>query len=108
DSLIPNVFASRFNKLDSNNLLINGVEQWIKMKYKISEEINSKEGGEFKFNCILQVDVLNYYDNIDKKLLVEKLKRIATNQNHLNLINLLDTFLSSYSEKSTGLPQNND
>ena len=108
DSLIPNVFASRYNKLHSNNLLINGVEQWIKMKYKISEEINSKEGGEFKFNCILQVDVLNYYDNIDKKLLVEKLKRIATNQNHLNLINLLDTFLSSYSEKSTGLPQNND
>jgi len=108
DSLIPNVFASRFNKLNSNNLLINGVEQWIKMKYKISEEVNRKEKGEFKFNCILQVDILNYFDNIDKKLLVEKLKRIATNQNHLNLINLLDTFLSSYSEKSTGLPQNND
>lgn len=108
DSLITNVFACRFNKLKSNNLLINGVEQWVKMKYKISEEINTKEEGEFKFNCILQVDVLNYFDNIDKKLLVEKLKRIATNQNHLNLINLLDTFLSSYSDKSTGLPQNND
>ena len=78
------------------------------MKYKVSEEINLKENNNFKFNCILQVDILNYYDNIDKNLLVEKLKRIATNNNHLNVINLLETFLNYYSEKSTGLPQNND
>lgn len=108
ESLIPNVYASRFNKINQNNLLINGVEQWIKLKYKISEEVNKKVDNDFKFNCILQVDILNYYDNIDKKLLVEKLKRIALNNNHLNVINLLNTFLCSYSEKSTGLPQNND
>lgn len=108
DSLIPNVYASRYNKINPNNLLINGVEQWLKLKYKISEQIKQKNNNNFKFNCILQVDILNYYDNIDKKLLVEKLKRIATNNNHLNVINLLDTFLTSYSEKSTGLPQNND
>lgn len=108
DSLIPNVYASRYNKINQNSLLINGVEQWLKLKYKISEQINQKEDNRFKFNCILQVDILNYYDNIDKNLLVEKLKRIATNNNHLNVINLLDTFLNSYSEKSTGLPQNND
>lgn len=108
DALIPNVYASRYNTINRNSLLINGVEQWIKMKYKVSEEINLKENNNFKFNCILQVDILNYYDNIDKNLLVEKLKRIATNNNHLNVINLLETFLNYYSEKSTGLPQNND
>jgi hypothetical protein len=108
DSLIPNVFAHRYNRIKQNSLLINGVEQWLKLKYKISQEINKKDNTHFKFNCILHVDILNYYDNIDKKLLIEKLKRIATNNNHLNSINLLETFLSSYSEKSTGLPQNND
>jgi hypothetical protein len=108
DSLIPNVYASRYNRIKQNCLLINGVEQWLKLKYKISQEINKKDKDKFEFNCILQVDILNYYDNIDKKLLVEKLKRIATNNNHLNSISLLETFLSSYSEKSTGLPQNND
>lgn len=108
DSLIPNVFASRYNRIKKNNLLINGVEQWLKLKYKISQEINKKDKDQFEFNCILHVDILNYYDNIDKKLLIEKLKRIATNNNHLNSINLLETFLFSYSEKSTGLPQNND
>ena len=108
NSLIPNVFASRYNRIKQNSLLINGVEQWLKLKYKISQEINKKDNTHFKFNCILHVDILNYYDNIDKKLLIEKLKRIATNNNHLNSINLLETFLSSYSEKSTGLPQNND
>ncbi|MCK0114934.1 RNA-directed DNA polymerase [Gelidibacter sp. F63206] len=108
DSLIPNVYASRYNRINQDSLLINGVEQWLKLKYKISQEINKKNKDHFEFNCILHVDILNYYDNIDKKLLVEKLKRIATNNNHLNSIKLLDTFLSSYSEKSTGLPQNND
>jgi len=108
DSLIPNVYASRYNRINQKSLLINGVEQWLKLKYKISEQINRKENNKFEFNCILQVDILNYYDNIDKNLLIEKLKRIAKNNNHLNVINLLVTFLNSYSEKSTGLPQNND
>ena len=109
DSLIPNVFASRFNKINENNLLINGVEQWTKLKYKISEELKIKEGlKKFKYNCILHVDILNYYDNIDKKLLIEKLKRIALNDNHLKNISLLNSFLSDYSVKSNGLPQNND
>lgn len=108
DSLIPNVFASRYNKIHNNKLLVNGVDQWLKLKYKISHEINKKDQDNFEYNCILEVDILNYYDNIDKKLLIEKLKRIATNNNHLNTINLLETFLSTYSKKSTGLPQNND
>tara|TARA_B100002049_G_C16082024_1_gene377678 strand:- start:1702 stop:4092 length:2391 start_codon:yes stop_codon:yes gene_type:complete len=108
NSLIPNVFAARYNRVKRNHLLINGVEQWIMLKYKISQEINKKIKDNFEFNCILQVDILNYYDNIDKKLLINKLKRIATNNNHLKLIQILDTFLSSFSKKSTGLPQNND
>lgn len=108
NSLISSVFASRFNKINQSSLLINGVEQWLKLKYKISQEVNEKENNQFKFNCILHVDILNFYDNIDKKLLIEKLKRIASNKNQLNSINLLETFLFSYSKKSTGLPQNND
>lgn len=108
NSIIPNVFASRYNRIKRQNLLINGVEQWLKLKYKISQEVNKKNKSQFKYNCILQVDILNYYDNIDKKLLIKKLKRIATNSNHISLINILETFLFSYSKKSTGLPQNND
>ena len=69
NSLIPNVFAARYNRVKRNHLLINGVEQWIMLKYKISQEINKKIKDNFEFNCILQVDILNYYDNIDKKLL---------------------------------------
>lgn len=109
DSLIPCIYASRYNRINQKSLLINGVEQWLKLKYKIAHEIEKKDkNNEFKYNCILHVDILNFYDNIDKKMLVEKMKRIASNTNHLNLINLLETFLFSYSEKSTGLPQNND
>ncbi|KUF40207.1 hypothetical protein AS361_05895 [Myroides marinus] len=108
DSLIPNVFAHRFNKVDNTNLITNGVEQWLKLKYKISEEINKKENNTYKYNCILHVDILNYYDNIDKKLLIEKLKRVATTNNHLNTIDLLNAFLFNYSSKTVGLPQNND
>ncbi|REH43392.1 reverse transcriptase (RNA-dependent DNA polymerase) [Tenacibaculum gallaicum] len=108
DSLIPNVFSARYNRVAQNSLIINGVEQWLKLKYKISQEVNEIDNNQFKFNCILQVDILNYYDNIDKKLLIEKLKRIASNNNHLNTIHLLEKFLFSYSKKSTGLPQNND
>jgi hypothetical protein len=108
DSLIPNVYASRFNKHDTNKLLINGVEQWIKLKYKLSEELKIKINSEYKYNCILHVDILNYFDNIDKKLLIEKLKRVAINENQINCIELLDKFLFQYSEKSNGIPQNND
>ncbi len=109
NSLIPNVFASRYNKISKKNLLVNGVEQWIKLKYQISQELNTTIlYGKCKYNCILEVDILNFYDNIDKKLLIEKLKRIATNNNHLKTVSLLETFLFSYSNKSTGLPQNNE
>jgi len=109
ESLIPNVFASRFNRINDSNLLINGVEQWIKMRYKISKELKTKKDeNTFKYGCILHIDILNYYDNIDKKLLIEKLKRIAINENHLKTIDLLNNFLHDYSDKSCGLPQNND
>ncbi|WP_417559090.1 RNA-directed DNA polymerase [Mesoflavibacter zeaxanthinifaciens] len=109
NSIISNVFASRLNKTNENNLLVNGVEQWIKLRYKISEELHEKNvDGTFKYNCILHVDILNYYDNIDKHLLVEKLKRIAVNDNQLKSIDLLKNFLDKFSEKRSGLPQNND
>lgn len=108
DSLIANVYASRFSKESKNKLLINGVEQWIKLKYKLSEELKIKNSSNYKYSCILHVDILNYFDNIDKNLLIEKLKRIATNENQLNCIELLNEFLFQYSEKSNGIPQNND
>lgn len=109
NSIIPNVFASRLNRVNENNLLVNGVEQWVKLKYKISEELQIKHSnGDFKYNCILHVDILNYYDNIDKKLLIEKLRRVAINENQLKSIDLLKDFLAKFSEKRNGLPQNND
>ena len=109
NSLIPNIFASRFNRINKESLLLNGVEQWKKLKYKIAEELGKKESnGDFKYDCILQVDILNYYDNIDKKLLIEKLKRSAVTQNQLKCIGFLEEFLNTYSQKSKGLPQNNE
>lgn len=109
DSMIPNVYSARYNKFSQTQLIINGVEQWKKMQYIIAENANLKDSNnEYKYNCIIEVDLLNYYDNIDKNLLIEKIERVCITQNEKNACVFLQEFLMKISCKSSGLPQNSD
>lgn len=109
NSLIPNVYSARYNHDSTEYLIIKGVEQWRKMEYKLLEDVQSKDGeGKYIYNCVLQIDVLNFYDNINKKLLFEKIKRVCVTPNELRAAELLNSILENISEKEVGIPQNSD
>ena len=109
DAIIPNVFSARYNKFSSNQLIINGVEQWKKMQYKLAECANLKnKNGDYKYGCVLEIDLLNFYDNINKNLLNEKIVRVCESVNEKNAAKLLSDILSKFSTKESGLPQNSD
>ncbi|WP_108869131.1 RNA-directed DNA polymerase [Aquimarina aquimarini] len=98
----PFVYSARFNKLHTGGLIISGVEQWKKMQYKIEER--SKD-----FKYIIEIDVLNFYDNIDINLLCEKVTSIAKTDNERNASIELKKALKIFSKKSnTSIPQNSD
>jgi hypothetical protein len=98
----PFIYSARFNKLQAGGLIISGVEQWKKMQYKIEER--SKD-----FKYIIEIDVLNFYDNIDINLLCEKVTSIAETDNERNASIELKKALKMFSNKSnTGIPQNSD
>lgn len=109
NSMIPNVYSARFNRFSQDQLIINGVEQWKKMQYIIEETAFLKNTDDtFKYNCIIEIDLLNFYDNINKELLIRKLQRVCTNDNEKNACILLDSFLKNISKNNAGLPQNSD
>lgn len=109
NSLISNVYSARYNHDSEEYLIIKGVEQWRKMEYKLLEDVQSKdEEGKYIYNCVLQIDVLNFYDNINKKLLFEKIKRVCVTPNELRAAELLNSILENISEKEVGIPQNSD
>ncbi len=109
NSLIPNVYSARYNHDSKEYLIINGVEQWKKMQYKLLEDVQSKdESGQYMYNCVLQIDILNFYDNINKKLLFEKIKRVCVTPNEIKAATLLNSMLENISEKEVGIPQNSD
>lgn len=109
DAMIPNVYSARYDRFSKNQLIINGVEQWKKMKYQIAENANLKHSnGEYIYNCIIEIDLLNFYDNINKKLLIEKIERVCNNENEKNACKLLEEILLNISNKESGLPQNSD
>lgn len=108
-ALIPNVYSARYSRNAKDHLIINGVEQWKKMEYKLLETVLSKdESGNYIYNCALQIDVLNFYDNINKKLLCEKIKRVCTTPNEIKAAILLNNMLLNFTNKESGLPQNSD
>lgn len=108
-AMIPNVYSARYNKFSDNQLIINGVEQWRKMKYMCSESANLKdEQGNYVYGSVIQIDLLNFYDNINKKLLNEKVKRICETENERKAAKLLENIIRSFSKKQSGLPQNSD
>lgn len=108
-SMIPNVYSARYNRYSENQLIINGVEQWKKMKYKLAKCVNLKnEKDEYIYGCVIEIDLLNFYDNISKKLLNEKIVRVCETQNEKNAAKLLNEILLKISKKDIGLPQNSD
>jgi hypothetical protein len=109
NAMIPNVYSARYDKYSDNQLIINGVEQWKKMKYQLAEYAYRKDSsGNYIYNCIIEIDLLNFYDNINKKLLIEKIERVCTTVNEKNACKLLEEILKNISVKDSGLPQNSD
>lgn len=109
NAIIPYVFSARYNKFSPNQLIINGVEQWKKMQYKLAECCNLKdENKDYKYGCVLEIDLLNFYDNINKNLLNEKIVRVCETENEKNAAKLLADIISNISTKESGLPQNSD
>lgn len=98
----PFVYSARYNKLQKGGLIISGIEQWKKMQYQIQER--SKE-----FQYVIEIDILNFYDNIDISILCEKITSISKSSNERNASIELQKALKKFSNKSnTGIPQNND
>ncbi|HMG17071.1 MAG TPA: reverse transcriptase domain-containing protein, partial [Saprospiraceae bacterium] len=109
NALIPNVYSARYNKFSPNQLILLGVEQWKKMKYILEEKVNLRsEKGLFLYDCIIEIDLLNFYDNIHKKLLIEKIERVCETANEKKACKLLGEILNKLSNKDSGLPQNSD
>lgn len=98
----PFVYSARYNTQQSGGLIISGVEQWKKMHYQVEER--SKD-----YSYIIEIDILNFYDNIDINLLCEKITSIAETDNERNASKELKKALKIFSNKSnTGIPQNSD
>jgi hypothetical protein len=111
EAMLPNVYSARYNKFSQDQLILNGVEQWKKLKYKIQECLELKKTSDsvaFKYNCLIKIDILNFYDNINKKFLIEKIKRICKSEEESNATIFLDEFLSTITNRASGIPQNSD
>lgn len=102
DALSPFVFSARYNSNKNNGQIISGVEQWKKMQYLLKEY-------SFKYKYVIEIDILNFYDNIDIELLGKKISAVCLTSNERNaskeLVKVLKTFANN---KSNGIPQNND
>ena len=100
------IYSARFNRDESKNgLIAHGVEQWTKMKYLINEWVTDADEG-----CLVKLDLLNYYDTINKTILVRLLNEIAQTDNDKACVKLLGTLLEGFSEDEVnhGIPQNSD
>lgn len=101
-NLLPDVYSSRYNTSSNGGLIISGVEQWKKMMYQV--QTYSKE-----YQYLIEIDILNFFDNVDTDLLCDKLLTICNSENERNAVIELRGALSAFSNKSkSGLPQNND
>jgi len=109
DSMLPNVYSARYNRVAPNKLIINGVEQWKKMKYKLAEYAMMKtDTGKYRYGCVIEIDLLNFYDNIKKSLLCDKIDRVCETSNEKKASEILRDILNKISVKELGLPQNSD
>lgn len=102
DALSPFVYSARYNSGKSNGLIIPGVEQWKKMQYLLKDY-------SYKYKYVIEIDILNFYDNIDIELLGKKLSSVCLTSNELNASKEIVKVLKSFSTNiSNGIPQNSD
>ncbi len=100
------IYSARYNRDKMKpGLIVQGVEQWTKMNYLISDWVKNAQDG-----CLVKLDLLNYYDTINKNILVRLLKEIAVTDNDKKCIGLLETLLQGLSDEEInhGIPQNSD
>lgn len=106
---IANVYSARYNIFDQKNLILNGVEQWRKLQYQLQDVANQKDAEEkYLYNCVIEIDLLNFYDNISKDLLHRKILRICETDNDRKAAEMLRMLLENFTDKEVGLPQNSD
>ena len=105
--LSKHVYSARYNHPCSKNngMIVNGVEQWTKMNYLIYSWISNATSG-----CLVRLDLLNYYDTINKQMLIRLLREVVEEDNDKACINLLDTLLKGFAknDEGHGIPQNCD
>lgn len=89
---------------NAEGLIANGVEQWTKMNYKIEEWLNENKG------ILVKVDLLNYFDTINKRVLIELLREISETEQDVAAISLLEKFFNGIApqDHTAGIPQNSD
>lgn len=100
------VYSARYNPDKSKNgLIVQGVEQWTKMNYLINDWVDKEKKG-----CLVKLDLLNYYDSINKKTLIRLLNEIVQTDNDKACVRLLERLLTDFSDKEInhGIPQNSD
>lgn len=100
------VYSARYNSdISKDALIVQGVEQWTKMNYLIKDWVDTEKKG-----CLVKLDLLNYYDSINKKTLIRLLNEIAQTDNDKACVKLLENLLIDFSDKEInhGIPQNND
>lgn len=101
-ALLPVVYSARYNTLQTGGLIISGIEQWKKMKYQVQ-----RLSHQYKY--VLEIDILNFYDNIDINLLCSKILTVCQNENERNATDELRKVLETFANNSKfGIPQNND
>jgi len=100
-NLLPVVYSSRYNTSSKGGLIISGVEQWKKMMYQVQNYSKN-------YKYLIEIDILNFYDNVDTDLLCDKLLTICNTKNDRSAAEALRTALSTFSNQKSGLPQNND
>lgn len=109
-AMIPTVYSARYNRFSDKFLILKGVEQWKKMQYQLFETAKEKDThGNYLYNCVIEVDLFNFYDNIDMDLLHEKVMRVCETENDRMVGKLLNCVIRDFSpRKNHGLPQNCD
>jgi len=100
------VYSARYNPDEAKSgLIVQGVEQWAKMNYLINDWVVREKKG-----CLVKLDLLNFYDSINKKTLIRLLNEIVQTENDKACVKFLETLLTEFSDKEInhGIPQNSD
>lgn len=102
EALSPLVFSARYNQQKNNGIMISGVEQWKKLQYLLNDN-------SLKYKYVIEIDILNFYDNIDIELLGKKISAVCITDNERNASKEIVKVLKAFADnKTNGIPQNND